>query len=980
MLFRSQTAVVPEEAGAAAPKGEVPEMLTPEYEQQVAKAGEERGYEYPRQAPAKGIGTEPGAKDVGRTRWIGKQEGEVLPPKAPTMAERLADKITNPEPAQQEAQRVTQSYMQKLFNLMKKPFGIKTLDDDGKVANMTEGKEPKFVDKEKLIDETKDQLKEQGRDATKDEIRDKYLEKEADILAEAGMGKEAPLGVKEPAIGAKLADQIIHQRQVNIAKDLNLKDNSETMNWLNKRDATQELTDEDSARLAEARKISGNNFHKLAVDYMHAMGVTDLQRMTDIEHLAAGEWGKMLSINAVKSDFPFRGTYADQTNALARSITELPGLLRAASVLDSKELPDRVNRYFSDYINNLDIYKAGVNAQMLNPKVPIEKALSDLIWIPYNQAVRAVGNVHEIGPGNAARLYVTSMHAYLGAFRDAMGYAVKSYKSGEPEFLRSLGPQPEENTITDEFENTVPGKAANMISSTYNAGSRAVMSADQLAKTVSYRANLRNDSMMRALQDAQDQGMTGGAAWKYAEILAENYVNEGSIQRAALSDTVKETFTNDTVVSKAIQTVAKAMTIPKTQYMPELPIGKMYAMFVRTPLNMLDSGIYNSMYAPASPQFWQGIAHGGVARDQALAHLAVGAVQGALVWHYANKGNITGAGPVNKAALQRLKADGWQPYSVGYHGSDGKWHYLSYRHLGPIYAMIGPAATAAERYHEIPEGQRGRFVKAVISGLAATAHNAPGMYAAGSFFNGLDELSQHGEPGNMQRFLATPLTAMIPYPVKAAAEIESPYMTEAQDFFDKIAEQSPHYRAGVPVARDMFGYQLPVPPGQEANDLPTNRWAVALGSINPFSYSTYKPDAVDNEIVRTGANIPRWPDTFVGKKPPTSMFSDPNDPMIGMPFDADPVRAAKIRDRFIVLAGHESLVDNMNQHEYMENMINQPYYQQAHVDVQRKMLEQAHTLFLNQAKYDIQQPGEYPELQQSLQDHYDERNQVLLGQ
>jgi hypothetical protein len=97
------------------------------------------------------------------------------------------------------------------------------------------------------------------------------------------------------------------------------------------------------------------------------------------------------------------------------------------------------------------------------------------------------------------------------------------------------------------------------------------------------------------------------------------------------------------------------------------------------------------------------IAEGGVARDKALAEVAVGTTLMTTCFVHALHGNISGAGEPDAGKKRVQQAAGWQPYSVKVGDT---WY--SYERLQPIGTLIGMAADLAEVWDHLTEEEATR--------------------------------------------------------------------------------------------------------------------------------------------------------------------------------------------------------------------------------------------------------------------------------
>lgn len=116
--------------------------------------------------------------------------------------------------------------------------------------------------------------------------------------------------------------------------------------------------------------------------------------------------------------------------------------------------------------------------------------------------------------------------------------------------------------------------------------------------------------------------------------------------------------------------------------------------FANTTQNLIREGLRSyTPLAAVSPSNLKGVAQGGVARQRALANMALGGAATLLVTPLLEAGSLTGEGPRDPAEKQKLMLTGWRPNS--YRTSDGE--YISYRGLDPLSGALSMMATIYER-------------------------------------------------------------------------------------------------------------------------------------------------------------------------------------------------------------------------------------------------------------------------------------------
>ena len=262
------------------------------------------------------------------------------------------------------------------------------------------------------------------------------------------------------------------------------------------------------------------------------------------------------------------------------------------------------------------------------------------------------------------------------------------------------------------------------------------------------------------------------------------------------------------------------------------PVTQVVVPFKLTPLNVFKEALRISPAAPLSGEWRAALAEGGVAKQRALAELALGSALFGLTASWAISGHISGNGPVDPNKRRAMVAAGWQPYSIKI---DDKWY--SYQRIQPLGMVVGAAADAATIAAESTTETGGKLAQMGAAMFANAVTNA-------TFLQGLTQLNEvisdpqrHGP-----KFVNSLVTMPIPGALKQTAQVFDPYMREVNSIGEAVRNAIPGVREGLTPTRDIFGE----PQANTAN-------------ITGIKVSTESGDPVRKEAARLGVGAPEAP-------------------------------------------------------------------------------------------------------------------------
>ncbi|HEX6992386.1 MAG TPA: hypothetical protein VF151_10890 [Gemmatimonadales bacterium] len=257
--------------------------------------------------------------------------------------------------------------------------------------------------------------------------------------------------------------------------------------------------------------------------------------------------------------------------------------------------------------------------------------------------------------------------------------------------------------------------------------------------------------------------------------------------------------------------------------------------FIRTPANIaLELGRMTPL-APIVKEWSDAFRAGGIARDRAIAELAVGTGIMALTAGWAFGGNISGNGPPEPGSKRVKRGAGWQPYSVLI---DGKWY--SYSRIQPVGTLMGLAADMAEIWDHMTPEEQGQIPKMISIAFANAVTNQTFLQGITMITNAMSDPTRF-----MPRMLRNLVASGVPNIIAQPTSMADPYARQVQSVLDAIRNRIPGQRQQLARQVDVWGQPIP-------------SWEHVLG-VMPSSVTTQSLDKVKTEAERLGIQAPGVP-------------------------------------------------------------------------------------------------------------------------
>jgi len=482
--------------------------------------------------------------------------------------------------------------------------------------------------------------------------------------------------------------------------------------------------------------------------------------------------------------------------------------------------------------------------------------------------------------------------------------------------------------ITDEHW---VGKAVNVLGSTVRVSGRALITADELFKSISYTGEMAEMAYSQTVRE----GFVPNSKEFAERMLAIEKNPDDFMKKQALKVAREDTFTNPLG-----ETGRKF-----TNFVNDTPLARYILPFVRTPINILKyAGIRTPVVRLMAKSVRDDLAAGGARADLANARMNIASVAYLLGTLGAAEGNISGAGGGGNKKSQR--ANGWQAYSVKIGDT---WY--AYDRLDPLSIPLAISASFLEMGKSVSEKEAmERIADAMVGTLEFAGDKA--------WFSGVLEISAAISEGNSKKFQ----TIMKQYPNtfipfsgarRALARSTDRFMREQYDYLDVMAANTPFISDLDQIKVDDFGED------REVTENLGPSW------LTPIKVSKVGTDPTKKELADLDIQFAKVSRT-IGKKKHTS----------GVELDEEQYR------RFQQLIGKDAKIGGKGFKEALDDLIGSEYYKNLHDDdkafaekygsLKEDRIRKLRSKYKKAAERQLKE--EYPSLKQAtLDDKYNTR-------
>ena len=291
----------------------------------------------------------------------------------------------------------------------------------------------------------------------------------------------------------------------------------------------------------------------------------------------------------------------------------------------------------------------------------------------------------------------------------------------------------------------------------------------------------------------------------------KNIINKtpAELEKAALEDAARLTFTKD---SKIASGVAKLKRLPVIGN-----ITATYLPFVRTPLNLAEYSLRNSLFGLAFPSIRTAIKKGGAEADEAISRIVMGSGVIGAGTYLASQGVITGTGDGYKLDMVKTQGLGYQDKAINI----GNKSY-TYNRFDPFATPIGFGADLYMIYQRMGEikdtdkyaSMEKYFNTAVGMAVASAVANIGDkamLTGVAQLAKDISQVNQAIESGTgtfeyaLNKFSTQAARAITPNILRAYGRASDPFVRDTYTALDVMKDSIPFIRRNLPIRHDMFG-------------------------------------------------------------------------------------------------------------------------------------------------------------------------------
>lgn len=389
-------------------------------------------------------------------------------------------------------------------------------------------------------------------------------------------------------------------------------------------------------------------------------------------------------------------------------------------------------------------------------------------------------------------------------------------------------------------EDSVLGRTLDILQMLVDAPSNFNALGDDFFKTIAARGELHAQSYRQVM----NEGLEGEAARSRFAGLLENPTDD--MLKAAEQEMHDLTFTRQTPgIAEAFSDLRRAMDDNPTPF----PIGSIILPFIRTPANLVSMGMRYSPLAHASRRFRDDLAAGGAAAETAKARMAIGTALWSVWMGMAMDGQITGAGPGNRAQKEAmLRSDEFggsvfQPYSVRF---GDRWY--SFERADPLGQGMGLIADMAElmKNTDWDSDQTGEWDEIAAHGIMALGQ----AFFDKTILQGATEFTSallDGTTADAERLIMRRVSGSIPgsSALRMVRRGEDPYIRETWNVVSAIRNTVPGFSDELPPSRDLWGKPRTYQTGL----------GTTYDAIVPIQTRQAGGAAIDLEILNNGVSV-----------------------------------------------------------------------------------------------------------------------------
>jgi hypothetical protein len=598
-------------------------------------------------------------------------------------------------------------------------------------------------------------------------------------------------------------------------------------------------------RMRELMAESAIGLHDLAVIARNSGSETDLLRLKDALDMHVALQGQVMAMRAETGRALRQWRYVvganiDEMLTAAGGKKNMNDIAKMLSSTDPTNVAN-VNK-LANKLNDPTLsdkwLEAWINGLLSGPQTHVVNILSNILtglWsIPEQYLAAGIGALKRTPDRITFGEVNARAWGYLQGAREGISLAKKTFLTETPSDIFSK--------LEARREKAIKGPLGKFV----RLPGRALMASDEFFKAIGYRMELNAQgyrSAIRAGLKPNDRKFAEHMKGVMDDLpIGKNKAETEKLIKAkakTLKMSVSELEELKREVNLKATNNARYLTFTKplegisrhiTKITSEMPITKLIAPFIRTPVNIVRFAAERTPFGVFMREH-KGLK--GAAKDTQQAKLAFGAMVGASTAAMAAQGKITGSGPSDPKAMAALRLTKWQPYSFVIDQEDGTKRYLAYNRVEPLGIILGLSADFSDIYGSLNDEDADSIGARISASISKNLTDK-------TFFRGItDVIEAANDPDRFFDAYARNMAGtIVPTGLAQAARTIDPVVRDAQTYMDKIKSRIPGYSQTLEARPNLWGEPI-IMSGGLGPDI-----------LSPIYSSFSNNDPVSNELVR----------------------------------------------------------------------------------------------------------------------------------
>lgn len=507
--------------------------------------------------------------------------------------------------------------------------------------------------------------------------------------------------------------------------------------------------------------------------------------------------------------------------------------------------------------------KWAMNAGLSSPSLPLKKLMTDGISLGSQVAAYSMNGRIWKAKDIPAGMDTAALHGLWEGLPNALRYALKSYKSGLPEWSMEHGVTT--GYGTEALDGTPVKPAMDYLS---YIGKRPIQALGEFSNAATYSMEMRAQAWKQAFQESMQRLGTDARPCDIKSVAQARYEAKmatmpKSLRDSALKQTEMLTFRNVTDGMKNVEDLRDSID----KSLGHIPLARMALLWFRTPWNLtkLDMGLGPLGFAQVAKNWGEP----GNNITAAKASLGTAAMMMAMYMHHT--GRMTGGGPADPAQRKARQAAGIPDYGIHIPGTG--WHSLP---DVPGTGAMRAALDFADIYPNMPQHDASSMLSMLGVVASRQLEHLPFMNLVTSLADFMTQ-GLRGEESNAGKNLGDYLSRLaVPAAVSKAAQAVDPIERELRSGLDEWKSKIPGWSKTIKPHVNIFGDSHYIAGGYKPEDAP-GLYTRLENMFSPMPAKQVDEDPLSQEIERLSPSLNLPAKALGGRAAGNSPFKD-NDP------------------------------------------------------------------------------------------------------